>query len=116
MFFLCRIFPAITFRERYDGDAESIVLYSLGFWRPNSQVTINKNLLQPKSYQVCTASEHTQVTLTHLACVKKKLKPKIALSENVVTGNIGMRVVETLSDVMQSKAASFCAKPMQSKG
>ena len=46
----------------------------------------------------------TQVTKSFLASLKKVYKPKIAISENVCTGNIGRRVVENVKDVMQSKA------------
>lgn len=43
------------------------------------------------------------VTKSFLASLKKVYKPKIAISENVCTGNIGRRVVENVKDVMQSK-------------
>ena len=45
--------------------------------------------------------------MTHLEFLKRILKPKVAISENVATGNIGERIVESLSSVMQSKAWFF---------
>ncbi len=45
-----------------------------------------------------------QVTLAFLEATKREYKPKICISENVVTGNIGTRVVESLESSMQAKA------------
>lgn len=42
--------------------------------------------------------------MAFLSYLKDVLKPALAISENVTSGNIGMRVVECLQGVMQPKA------------
>ena len=44
-----------------------------------------------------------QVTMQHLIWLKRRAKPKVMMSENVVTGNIEQRICELLSDEMSSK-------------
>lgn len=39
-----------------------------------------------------------QVTWTHLNHLKKHLRPKIAISENVCTGTVSTRIIEELHD------------------
>lgn len=51
-----------------------------------------------------------QVTLTFLEWLKTCQKPRLAISENVVTGNIQRRVCEKLSDCMDSQANKFKTK------
>ena len=53
----------------------------------------------PESY-FCDA----KVTNTFLKWIAKDQKPKLAVSENVVSGNINQRVVEALEDGMDSRA------------
>lgn len=45
-----------------------------------------------------------KATMAHLFYMKKVMKPKIAISENVCTGTIGFRIASTLVDDMSSKA------------
>ncbi len=51
-----------------------------------------------------------QVTLTFLQWMKNRQKPRMSISENVVTGNIQRRICEYLSDCMDSKANRFKTK------
>lgn len=74
---------------------ENLVCISVGSHK--SQVIQN--------YGCCLSS--AQVTLSHLAAMKQVYKPKIAISENVVRGNIGQRIVESLEGFMESKARAF---------
>lgn len=41
--------------------------------------------------------------MVHLLSLKTMIKPKVAVSENVSTGNINQRIVETLESDMDSR-------------
>jgi hypothetical protein len=43
--------------------------------------------------------------LAHLMNIKRKVGPKIAISENVTTGNVNQRVVEVMQETMDSRDA-----------
>lgn len=44
-----------------------------------------------------------QATMAHLRYMEQWLKPRICISENVTTGNIGERVCEVLNKSMDSQ-------------
>ena len=44
-----------------------------------------------------------KATMVHLTSIKTQIKPRIAISENVCTGNVNKRVVEQLAECMDSR-------------
>ena len=50
---------------------------------------------------------HLQATMVHLKVLKDKIRPKLAISEKVPSGNINWRIVDTLKDSYYSKAHTF---------
>ena len=41
--------------------------------------------------------------MTHLRWLEREVQPRIAVSENVTTGNIGQRICEVLNESMDSQ-------------